>query len=335
MSNVAEKSWLDAAYVLSIISLTTSVISMGVVALSIYYKRQFYERKSIRISGLLAFLLSISSILGIIQHQYEFMSQRSSSQLRVITWLHKGTELSVCTLSLLLAIQLGTYLLGSSSKWTIKVEFGSELLAVGAALLTTHPILYICDNVAWSSQQRGVLFDNRLLLHKWQIWAVSSSWVGLIIVINALITMLVLVNVVVLFPKGLRLPFGGLPSSSSKDLECAPRQPDDWADDVYWRTLRLLGYVQLPLVTMVWEVASAISHVPWLYGLQMVMASTQGILCLALLLANPVFNPVWLRIINRIKKQQAPEQLCLNFIDCDKSTIHLSPYHSRASSINC
>ncbi|KAJ2627504.1 hypothetical protein H4R22_004373, partial [Coemansia sp. RSA 1290] len=60
---------------------------------------------------------------------------------------------------------------------------------------------------------------------------------------------------------------------------------------------------------MVWEVASAINHAPWLYGLQMAMASTQGILCLALLLANPVFNPVWHRIIDRIKKQPAPEQL--------------------------
>ncbi|KAI9471485.1 hypothetical protein BX667DRAFT_500661 [Coemansia mojavensis] len=326
--------WLDAAYVLSIISLTTSVVSVGIVALSIYYKRQFYERRSIRIGGLLGFLISVSSILGIVQHQHEFMSQRSSLQLRVINWLYKGTELSVCTLSLLLAVHLSTVLLGSPSKWTVKAEFGSELLAVAAALLTTHPILYICNKVEWDSQQRSILFDNQHLVHRWQTWAVNSSWVGLIIVINTIITLLILVNVVVLFPRGLCLSFRELPSSKRADLECASRRPDNWVDEINWRTLRLLGYVQLPLVTMVWEVASAINHAPWLYGLQMAMASTQGILCLALLLANPVFNPVWHRIIDRIKKQPAPEQLCLNFVECDKSTIYLSPYHSRTSSIN-
>ncbi|KAJ2845328.1 hypothetical protein IWW36_004825, partial [Coemansia brasiliensis] len=124
-------------------------------------------------------------------------------------------------------------------------------------------------------------------------------------------------------------------TSAWTDLEQASKQAKGkQANEIRWSTVRLLGYVQLPLVTLVWEIASAINHVSWLYGLQTVMASTQGILCLVLLLVHPAFDPVWHQNINRIKKPQAPEQLCLSFVEYDKSTIHLSPYHSRTNSMD-
>ncbi|KAI7825424.1 hypothetical protein BX661DRAFT_184509 [Kickxella alabastrina] len=76
---------------------------------------------------------------------------------------------------------------------------------------------------------------------------------------------------------------------------------------------------------------------PWTYGLAIVMPSTQGLLCLALLVVTPAFDEPRARFAaytrRRIGKNELVSEMRLDFAKLNLSTINLSPYHSRDSSI--
>ncbi|KAJ1760348.1 hypothetical protein LPJ54_006105 [Coemansia sp. RSA 1824] len=102
---------------------------------------------------------------------------------------------------------------------------------------------------------------------------------------------------------------------------------------VQFVALRLSCYALVPIFTHVWTLACAMSTASWLLNWAPIMASTQGIIFLLLLVINPACDELWLTFHTRMSKQECTkhETLRLDFAQLDASTIHLSPYQSRSS----
>ncbi|KAJ2235756.1 hypothetical protein IWW45_002355, partial [Coemansia sp. RSA 485] len=102
-----------------------------------------------------------------------------------------------------------------------------------------------------------------------------------------------------------------------------------------WRNA---AFAVIPIWTGIWMAVCALAphRIGWLYGLALVMAAGQGILCLILLAVSlgVLQNIRDVRDRRTAEPKPSETELRLDFAKLDNtSTIHLSPYQSRGSSI--
>ncbi|KAJ1814714.1 hypothetical protein LPJ56_002935 [Coemansia sp. RSA 2599] len=210
--------------------------------------------------------------------------------------------------------------------------------------------MYVFREVGWDVENKSWLLDGKLPLYGGKSWGIYLAWISLCIVASLSILIHVYfigsrraVGDKHLSANTLSQSVSSIGSSGVWDGVAGNRgSVDQGTAGLRRMALRNAGFAFVPLVTGLSSVVCAMAphRVGWLYGLALVMAATQGVLCLAMLAVNVEMDRL-LRVLvgGRPGKTAEPKpsevELHLDFARLDNtSTIHLSPYQSRGSSIS-
>ncbi|KAJ2660491.1 hypothetical protein IWW48_002955 [Coemansia sp. RSA 1200] len=319
----------------------------------------------------------------------------SGMRLRVAAWLMVASELCAVLVCTLVSAHLVTTVCLHKLRLAGRVQRWYDILAVCVSLAVSHPVLYVYHAVAWDPRLQAVAFNNRLLLDTSVAWAVYLAWCAAGVVVCLGVSGFVgYRSVVPRTPYVLPLKAGHQQSStvtatsSTSSISQPPKTLESavhpWGEELsapytglqhhsnsnnsnsggtatQSATLRVACYGLLPLATQIWPLAYALSRgntrqPSWLYKLAHVAPSTQGILCLLLLVAaNPACDALWPAVweavtdFGRSRRRAGRDQgiaggangglgapgLALAFarLGASSSTIHLSPYQSRQTSM--
>ncbi|KAJ2857412.1 hypothetical protein J3B02_001008, partial [Coemansia erecta] len=227
-------------------------------------------------------------------------------------------------------------------------------LAVFVAFVATHPVMYVYRRVEWDLENKSWLLDGQLPLYGGgKAWGMYLAWIILCIMACLLVTVFIFLgNLRVIGDKSpatsqLSRSVSSIGSSGIWNGVVAENNRTSFNHDTSGlrsMALRNAAFAVVPLGTGIWSVVCALAphRLGWLYGVALIMAAFQGILCLVLLVVNmrllhnsPLTGLLTDRVGKKNDSKPLESELHLNFTRFDNtSTIHLSPYQSRGSSIS-
>ncbi|KAJ2525433.1 hypothetical protein GGI11_000005 [Coemansia sp. RSA 2049] len=292
-------------------------------------------------------------------------------RVRVVAWLMAASEVCAVLVCVLVSAHLVATVWLRRLRLAGRAQRWYDVVAVGGSLAVSHPVLYVrrAAVCAWDPRLQAAVLDHRVLLldDAPVAWAVYLAWcAGGVAVCLGVLALAVCSAVAprtrLAAPLKASTLFAGSSSGSSrssagqtpKTLEAAALRQHSSSSSggvaTQSATLRVACYGLLPLATQLWPLAYALSRGSrprlaaspwWLYRLAHVAPSTQGMLCLLLLAAaNPACDALWpavwraARGLGRRRARGAPALgLAFARLDASASTIHLSPYQSRQTSM--
>ncbi|KAJ2692304.1 hypothetical protein GGH99_001820 [Coemansia sp. RSA 1285] len=367
------ETWLVAGHVIDIVSIAAASAAIAIIAGCMVWDRaQFANRVAFRLTLWIAVSSIVYSGSRVHEYNGSSTGSgmrvrvvawlmAAAEVCAVLVCVLVAAHLAVAT-----AWERGQRAAGRMQRWY-------DVVAVGGSLAVSHPVLYVrrAAAVAWDPRLQAAVLDHRVLLLDGApvAWAVCLAWCAAGVVVCLGVSGFVVCRSVAARtrpaapPKASTLLAGGGSSTSSvgrtpKMLEMAGlrQHGSSSSGGVAARSaaLRVACYGLLPLATQMWPLAYALSRgsrpqeaLPswWLYRLAHVAPSTQGMLSLLLLVAaNPACDAVWPAVWQaarglggrrRAERDQDAAGLGLAFarLDASASTIHLSPYQSRPTSM--
>ncbi|KAJ2689600.1 hypothetical protein H4R19_006486 [Coemansia spiralis] len=279
-------------------------------------------------------------------------ARQSGVGLRALTWIMLAADFYM-------AVAVGCIAVGvwATLQWASglgKVMSYIDYFGL-ASLLATHPIWYIGHKITWNAAQH-VDVDGSQIWLRHEMWPMFLLWTAIAIVLSfvALLCTLERLGLSELFvQERVNSPFPGFRNAIMS-------------------VVRFLAYPVLLMLTQGWPVLQALFNRPWLLRMANTAPAAQGILCLAVLVVGPHGGRIWSAIrtpatrsgasvlaseedaagrdetavnsssssggggssSNSTSPYMADEKdLQLDFTNRNASTINLSPYQSRASSL--
>ncbi|KAJ2653975.1 hypothetical protein GGH99_007459 [Coemansia sp. RSA 1285] len=343
------EAWLVAGHVIDIASIAAASAAITIIAGCMIWDRALFGN---RVAFRLTLWIAVSSIVysGCRVHQYNAAANAvadgttgtgpdAGMRVRVVAWLMAASEVCAVLVCVLVSAHLVATVWLRRLRLAGRAQRWYDVVAVGGSLAVSHPVLYVrrAAVCAWDPRLQAAVLDHRVLLldDAPVAWAVYLAWCAGGVAVCLGVLALAVCSAVAPRTR-LAAPLKASSSSGGVATQSA--------------TLRVACYGLLPLATQLWPLAYALSRGSrprlaaspwWLYRLAHVAPSTQGMLCLLLLAAaNPACDALWpavwraARGLGRRRARGAPALgLAFARLDASASTIHLSPYQSRQTSM--